>query len=1128
MHESGNQDREQRGPDHVSGDDPHRDSIPPVARENDVANRVTGGRSDEDSPTPCNSFFLGEDHLPDSGSRSASAVTWTIESNPNGNGGTLRPFCAIGDYELLERVAKGGMGVVYKARQVSLNRIVAFKTIRDGRLSSPAQIERFRTEAHAAAALHHPNIIPVYEFGEIEGIHFFTMEFVEGQSLAARVCEGASDPVNAAGYLHEIARTIAYAHRRGFIHRDLKPSNILIDSAGRTRVTDFGLVKPIASDKDLTVEGALLGTPSYMAPELTLSNRNATTASDVYSLGGILYSLLTGRPPFQAENEFDTLIQVRTKAPVTPTLLNNRIPPDLETICLKCLAKEPSLRYPTADSLADDLERFLAGKPISARSVQPWERLWRWSRRNPLQAVSALLAVVLIGIWIFTLTMANARLNKLNDRLSAANSQLNDARAISAASASHAEKLQVEAESHRRKAEELLYVSDMQQAGNAWRDGDVRRLTELLARHQPTNEADGYQGGEWHFLSQRTRAMPCRLIARGEQPTYFVCYSPNGRYVATAGKDAVIRIYERATSAVTFSIVTRQIEVNGLAFSPDGSTLASAGDDGTVRLWGLDWTNRVARPVRSIKAHDHQAFNVLFTPDGRTLVSAGRDTIIRIWDAATGRSIGTLAGHRDTAGSIAMHPDGKLLVSAGHDGDLIVWNLESRSIARRVTADGTSLLSVTLSPDGQLVAVSSSTRDIFFWRIPSCELVRKLEHLDQVQCVKFLPDAKSIIVCDQSGTIRTWPVAGDGPVATRRTHLAELRAWKAHRDRIHSIALSNDFRELISAGDDGRVVAWNLIDDRLSTELRKPDADIADMRFIPGSNLLALNDGQVVELWDGKMLRRTRAFGRIDGKLNCLSPSSDGSTLVAGGMGGIVRVYNLRGGGSETQRDIRRDFNVRGIAVSPDGSVVAAVDRYNSDKHDDLYVMETRTGTRLSQIRAKECNSAAFSPDGRWLFASGPANVISVWEVRTQKKVCEQSGHASSINSIEFEPQSRWVATASDDRLVKIWNTRDWRAPFVLNGARTPLNCVTISADGRTLATSGSDGVLTFWHTATEEDLFQELFEIDFAPAYPERLSFSTDGRLLACLLNGAPGDSGRRFIRIMNWDNVDRHSSSE
>src|SRR5580704_14544442 len=468
-----------------------------------------------------------------------------------------RPIYKIGDYELLAPIAKGGMGIVYKARQISLNRIVAFKTIRDGRLSTDEQIARFRNEAQAAAALHHSNIVPVYEFGEIEGVHFISMEFVDGHSLADRVKKGPIDPDVAAGYLKEIARTIAYAHSRGFLHRDLKPSNILVDSAGRPRVTDFGLVKQFNAQSDLTGDGAFVGTPSYMAPEQSLSNCNVSPASDVYSLGAILYALLTGRPPFSAENDVDTLIQVRTKEPTPPRSINGDVASDLELICLKCLAKEPARRYATADLLADDLECFLAGAPVAARSVRLWERAWLWSRRHPLPSAAILLVGFLFSAWILTLTAANVRLNSLNESLANANTLLVKVGNDKEAAASQARVLQLAAEHNRAKADELLYVSDMQQAGTALRSGDMRRLVSLLERHRPRGQAEPYQGGEWDYLWRRAWTAH-RSIARGTQPIYFLCLSPNGKYLATAGKEAVVRVYRVASSELLFSIDTHQ------------------------------------------------------------------------------------------------------------------------------------------------------------------------------------------------------------------------------------------------------------------------------------------------------------------------------------------------------------------------------------------------------------------------------------------------------------------------------------------------------------------------------------------------------------------------------------------
>jgi WD40 repeat protein len=245
-------------------------------------------------------------------------------------------------------------------------------------------------------------------------------------------------------------------------------------------------------------------------------------------------------------------------------------------------------------------------------------------------------------------------------------------------------------------------------------------------------------------------------------------------------------------------------------------------------------------------------------------------------------------------------------------------------------------------------------------------------------------------------------------------------------------------------------------------------------------------------------------------------------------MGGIVRLYDLTDGGRESEWRLGTTFNVYRIAVSPNGRLVASIDRFNSEKHDDLYVLDAKSGKRLERIRAPACNSAAFSPDGKWLFASGPANVVAVWNVQTQEKVSERPGHSSSINSIQFEPLARWVATAGDDRLIKVWNTVDWQLKFALVGANRQQVGLAISSDGRTMASSGNHGVLTLWHTAKDEDLFLPMVEVDFSPAYPERISFSSDGQLMACVMNDPSSTPAERFVRIMKWRSESHPSSSE
>jgi tRNA A-37 threonylcarbamoyl transferase component Bud32 len=305
---------------------------------------------------------------------------------------TLEPGMQFGDYELVEEIARGGMGVVYKARQVKLDRVVAIKMILTGQFASEEDVRRFQTEAQAAANLRHANIVAIHDVGEHEEQAYFSMQYIEGQSLAELVRDEAIEPRRAAQYLATIADAVHYAHEKSTLHRDLKPSNILIDSDDQPHITDFGLAKRIQADPQLTTSGAILGTPSYMSPEQAMGkSERIDRTTDVYSLGATLYHLLTGRPPLQGDSPLDTIRQVANDRPASPRQINEQIPRDLENICLKCLEKESSARYATARELADDLRRFLRGEPVHARPIRLIARAVRWSRKHPWRVIVTLL-----------------------------------------------------------------------------------------------------------------------------------------------------------------------------------------------------------------------------------------------------------------------------------------------------------------------------------------------------------------------------------------------------------------------------------------------------------------------------------------------------------------------------------------------------------------------------------------------------------------------------------------------------------------------------------------------------------------------------------------------------------------
>jgi serine/threonine-protein kinase len=414
------------------------------------------------------------------------------------------PFRTFGEYELIERIARGGMGVVYKARHMKLNRVVALKRIVAGQLASDDEVQRFRIEAEAAAALDHPNIVPIYEVGEIDGAHYFTMKLMEGGSLASRIDELRADFRNVAQMLATVAFAIHFGHQRGIIHRDLKPANILLDRHGDPYVTDFGVAKHVERTGILTETGAVVGTPSYMPPEQALGQaKYLTTRADVYSLGAILYELLTGRPPFVAETSLEILDQVRQVEPTPPRQINPKVDRDLETICLKCLEKEPDARYGSAEDVGKELMRFWKGDPIKGRRIRLAERVRRWAVKHPMVSGG------IVGIAILAIAMLWMSFYIAKSRTDALEVEVLRSNALLAYAASQGFLRNIE----RIGAMTSRFAQD-QQLVDALRAGDsgrvASRLDELFDANTPTYQISNLlvtdAQGSWIARAGRPKA----------------------------------------------------------------------------------------------------------------------------------------------------------------------------------------------------------------------------------------------------------------------------------------------------------------------------------------------------------------------------------------------------------------------------------------------------------------------------------------------------------------------------------------------------------------------------------------------------------------------------------------------
>jgi predicted Ser/Thr protein kinase len=647
-------------------------------------------------------------------------------------------------YALLGELGRGGMGVVYKARQVGLDRLVALKMILAGPYAGEHEVARFRTEAEAVARLQHPHIVQIYEVGEHDGRPFFSLEFVEGGSLAERL-EGTPWPAGKAAPLVEaLARAMHAAHRKGIVHRDLKPANVLLTPEGEPKITDFGLAKKLDVEKGQTQTGAIVGTPSYMAPEQAGGQSKALgPAADVYALGAILYELLTGRPPFKATKPLDTILQVLSEEPVPPSRLQPKVARDLETICLKCLEKEPGKRYGTAEALAEDLRRFRADEPIVARPVGSLERGWRWCRRNP--AVAGLLAAVAAALvlgtgvasWFAIRAEINAKQAEANaEQADVARSQADAQKALAEqrateaqtseqralqekgkadAARAQAEEEKQRAERQRDRAEWLLYYAQIARAHREWQDNNVGVARDLLDACRW--DFRGWEHDYLHTLFNSNQ----RTFYGHTGPVSSVAFSPDGKRLASASWDRTVKVWDVGTGQETLTLRGHPGEVYCVAFSPDGKRLASGGGDpvnprkpGEVKVWDAV----SGQEALTLKGHTGFVYSVAFSRDGQRLASGGLDWTLKVWDAVSGQEALTLKGHTGGVWSVAFSPDGQRLASASQDRTLKVWDAVTGQEALNLKGYTGPVYSVAFSPDGKRLASASDYVMVKVWDAP--------------------------------------------------------------------------------------------------------------------------------------------------------------------------------------------------------------------------------------------------------------------------------------------------------------------------------------------------------------------------------------------------------------------------
>jgi WD40 repeat protein len=1022
---------------------------------------------------------------------------------------------SIGRFQIERELGRGGCGIVFLAFDPVLGRDVALKVPRLGAVFHSEMRQRFLREAQASAALDHPNLVPVYEAGEADGLLYIASAYCPGPTLAGWLKEQQAlvEARTAAGLLASLADAVHHAHLRGILHRDLKPANVLLaggackrpdgtlDSSGglhpplaNPRITDFGLAKLLEAESDETATGLVLGTPAYMAPEQAdRGHGEVGPAADIYSLGVILHEVLTGQPLFRGDNLLSTLRRSALEDPLAPSKLRSGIPADLDAICLKCLEKKPEERYRSASELADDLRRFQEGRPTLARPLGVARRWTRWIRRRPV--VAGTLCAALVGLG--GLLLAGFEYQR----------QLRDLQSVQEEAArerQNADSAQLRELVRRQQA----YASEIALVARHVREGRLGRASELLDHQRPVTGGEDLRGFEWHYLhNQLHRTLD---LSRHASSVYSVAFSPDGRQCVAAACGWSVRSWQAATGQAEAMRLGEQNPWGGAVLTPDGrfvvsSTARSATSQRLLKFWDTATGKQLRAhttagyaphclaisPDGRLVAHDSQLveqgrtlteirlwntatgtervlrqaapvdFNwACFTPDGKGLAVAFNYVTkvpvgfqVEVLDVPSGKQGARLAPHLEPIYALAFSPDGRTLASSGMDQRVRLSDVATGK-ERLAWFHDTPVHTLTFSPDGRTLAVGAelSARK-------QCDMAVTLwDATSGERKDRALSSSVSITALAFSPDSKTLAVADvNGYVRLwGPTPGADFSALPGHRPaEAWSVAFSPDCRTLATGGDDGLVKLWDLASSREKSVLRGHDALVSSVAFSP----------------DGRRL----ASGSFDPSVRLWDPATCRQTAI------------LRG----------HTKTIRQVAFSPDGLLLASCARRTDDENSELKLWDMTTGKECGAFPAHG-TCLAFTPRGQLLAFKDKNDAIRIVNVATRQRLYALPD-SRSVNCLAFAPDGQTLAAGDRDGLLKLWNPGSGRNPVNLHAhPGKEILALTFSPNGKTIATTGRDNTIALWHPATRH----ELLRLGQLPSYAHSLTFSSDGAMLATALH--------------------------
>ena len=1045
----------------TDADDPLRTSAHdpiPVTPGRDVAvDLVSGSAPIDDGATAT--------QLPGQGAKPA------VTQPERGPGRVLVP-----GYQIERAIGRGGMGVVYKALHLSLKRSVALKMVLGGGHAGPRELARFRIEAEAVARLQHPNIVQIHEIGEARGHPYCALEFVEGGNLADKL-NGKPMPAREAAKLVEVlARAMQLAHSRNVVHRDLKPANILLAADGTPKITDFGLARQIDTDSGETQPGAVMGTASYMAPEQASGYAHeAGPAADVYALGAVLYDCLAGRPPFRGRTIVETLDQVRTQEPTAPSRWQASVPLDLDTICLKCLRKEPENRYASAAELADELVRYQQGEPILARPVGRIEKTVKWARRNPGIAASltGLVAIIVTAFVLVSWSYWSAEDARYAERWGRYRSDIAAAYGALQSQNDSATRMALDDAPAEHRNWEWQYVhSQLDGASHVLHvpGGKVDSLVLSPSGRQIAVRC--FEHNEVYLYDLATGKLGVVLRGHSAAATC-VAYRPDGKQLATASDDQTVRLWDPATG---HQVSLLRAEVNPtkldrrhtVAYNADGSRIASfAGSDGaagTDRLWDAT----TGKEIAVLAEWQEYSNRVAFSPDG-TRIAAGARENVYLRDAVTGRQIAVLGPHATTVWLLAYSPDGKRIASATAPGsnDIHLWDGESGKPVAVLRGHTNPVDTMVFSPDGSRLVTWGDYPDYTprLWDAADGRLVDKLAgHKNRIQTVAFSPDGDRVATTSSDKTARLW----DGRTGK------SLAVLSGHTDQVPAVVFNPDGTRVVTASNDATLRLWDAADGRLIGVLRGHAGAFyghcAPVFTPDGARLLSGCADGTVRIWDMNLVERNGILRGHEDQIYDVAFSSDGEQVASASWDGTSRLWDATTG---RQSGLLKHETriISSVTYSRDGRRLATVQR---ERGVTLWDVASREAARTWRAPAGYWGAdtrAVLNPAGTLLAAGCHEGPVRLWDVASGQEITQLRGHEKCSTDVAFHPRRDLLASAGEDGTVRLWDATTYAPVAVGRGHAGPVWGIAFSSDGKLLASGSNDKTICIWDAQTLKQL---------------------------------------------------------